>query len=90
MGRALPLGPLGRQREVDHHDRVLLHDPDEQDDADERDDAEIHPADQEGQHGPEAGGRQGREDRDGMDVALVQDSQHDVDGRQRHRDEEGL
>ena len=32
---------LRLEREVDHHDRVLLHDADEQDDADERDDAEA-------------------------------------------------
>jgi len=27
---------FGRQREIDHHDRVLLHDPDQKDDADGR------------------------------------------------------
>ena len=32
---------LGVEREVDHHDRVLLHDADEQDDADERDQRKI-------------------------------------------------
>ena len=32
---------LGFEREVDHHDRVLLDDADEQDEADERDDAEV-------------------------------------------------
>ena len=34
----LPSLALGLEREVDHHDRVLLHDADQQDDADERDD----------------------------------------------------
>ncbi len=29
------------EREIDHHDGVLLHDADQQDDADQRDDAEI-------------------------------------------------
>src|ERR1017187_2958742 len=48
---ALWLPPLGRkpfvalrvQREVDHHDGVLLHDPDQHQDADGRDDREVLP-----------------------------------------------
>ena len=32
---------LRLQREVDHHDGVLLHDADQQDDSDQRDDVEI-------------------------------------------------
>ena len=32
---------LGVQREVDHHDGVLLHDADEQDDADQRNQREV-------------------------------------------------
>ena len=35
----MPLVALGLEREVDHHDRVLLHDADQQHDADQRDDA---------------------------------------------------
>jgi hypothetical protein len=31
------------EREVDHHDRVLLHDADQQDDADQRDDVNSVP-----------------------------------------------
>jgi hypothetical protein len=37
---SLPLA-LGVEREVDHHDRVLLHDADQQDDADDRDHVEV-------------------------------------------------
>ena len=37
----MPVIALRLEREVDHHDRVLLHDADEEDDADERDDAEV-------------------------------------------------
>ena len=37
----LPSIALGLQREVDHHDRVLLDDADQQDDADHRDHAQI-------------------------------------------------
>ncbi len=33
--------PLGREREIDHHDRVLLHDPDQQNDADQGNDAQV-------------------------------------------------
>src|SRR3974390_1702626 len=32
---------LGCDREIDHHDAVLLHDADQQDDADQRDQAEV-------------------------------------------------
>ena len=32
---------LGLEGEVDHHDRVLLHDADQQDDADQRDHAQL-------------------------------------------------
>ena len=38
--------PLSIQREVDHHDRVLLHDADEENDSDQGDYAEIAAADQ--------------------------------------------
>jgi len=41
LERALALLALGLQREVDHHDGVLLDDADQQDDADQGDDAEI-------------------------------------------------
>ena len=41
---------FGGQREVDHHDRVFLHDSDQQDDADERNDAEVHVEKQEREH----------------------------------------
>jgi hypothetical protein len=35
------LGPLGFEREVYQHDRILLDDADEQDDPDQRDHAEV-------------------------------------------------
>ncbi len=41
FARRLAFLALRLQREVDHHDGVLLHDADQQDDADQRDDAEI-------------------------------------------------
>ena len=39
--RAFAFLPLGLQGKVDHHDRVLLHNADQQDDADQRDNAEL-------------------------------------------------
>ena len=44
--RRLAFLAFGFEREVDHHDGVLLHDADQQDDADERDDVEILVADE--------------------------------------------
>jgi hypothetical protein len=41
IARAQALFALGVQRKVDHHDRVLLDDADQQDDADHRNDAQL-------------------------------------------------
>ena len=68
----------------------FLHDADEQDDADERDDAEVHVEEHEREHGADAGGGQRGENGDGMDVALVEHAEHDVDGDERGEDEERL
>ena len=35
-------GPLGGQREIHHHDAVLLHDADQQHDADDADNIQRH------------------------------------------------
>ena len=43
------------QREVNHHNRILLYDADEQNDSDQRDDAEIAAADQKGKNRSNAG-----------------------------------
>ena len=40
LGRE-PFNPLRNDGEVDHQDRILLHDADEQENADERDDAQL-------------------------------------------------
>src|SRR5438093_545584 len=78
------------ERDVDHHDRVFLHDPDEQDDSDHRDDREVHPADQQREQRTDAGRRQGGQDRERVDQALVEDAQDDVDRDQRRQDEQRL
>ena len=41
LGRRLAVLALGLEREVDLHDRVLLHDPDQHDQADERVDVQL-------------------------------------------------
>jgi hypothetical protein len=51
----LPLAPLRRQGEIDHHDGVLLDDADQQDDADQRDDAELGVGEHERQQRAHAG-----------------------------------
>ena len=85
-----PARALRVQGEVDHHDRVLLHDADQQDDADQRDDAQLLPADQQREDRPHARRRQRGQDGERVDVALVEHAQHDVDRHQRGRDEQRL
>ena len=46
------------------------------------------PDEQQGDERAHPGRRQGGEDGDGMDVALIQDPQHDVDRQQRRQDQE--
>ena len=90
LARAEPSAALGVEREVDHHDRVLLDDADQQDDADQRDDAELDVEQHQRQHRADPGRRQGRQDRDRVDVALVEHAEHDVDGEQRRADQDRL
>ena len=65
--RRLALVALGLQREVDHHDGVLLDDADQQDDADDGDDVEVMAGDDQRQQRAHARRRQGGQDghRDG-------------------------
>ncbi|KAG9548122.1 hypothetical protein KCV01_g23886, partial [Aureobasidium melanogenum] len=57
VGRCLPVRALTFQREVHDHDRVLLHDADEQHDADDADHVQVVSRDHEGQQGADASGR---------------------------------
>ncbi len=75
------------QGEVDHHDAVLLDDADEQDDADQRDHAQVVTARHEDEQRADAGRGQGRQNRQRVDVAFVEQPQHDVDRDQRRRDQ---
>ena len=78
------------EREIDHHDAVLLHDADEQNDADDGDDAQILMENHQRQERAHAGGRQRGENRDGMNEALVQHAEHDVDRHQRGEDQQSF
>ena len=80
VDRRLAFLALRFQREVDHHDGVLLHDTDQQDDADQGHHAQIQVEQHEREDRAHAGRRQRRQNRDGVDVALIQHAQHDVHG----------
>ena len=88
--RRQPLFALRIEREVDHHDRVLLDDADQEDDADDADDVEPGACGVERQQRTDAGGRQRGQDRDRMDEALVEHAEHDIHGRDRRREQEHL
>ena len=72
--------------EVHHHDAVLLHQAHEQDHADERVHVELDAEHEQRGERAEAGEGQRRENREGVDEALVEDAEHhvdDEDGRRR-------
>ena len=80
---------LGLQGEVDHHDRVLLDDADQQDDADQRDQAQLAAAEDQREQRADPGRGQGREDGQRVHVALVEDAEDDVHRQQRQEDQPG-
>ena len=79
---------LGLLSEIDQHDAVLLDDADQQDDADDRDHAEIEMNRHQQQQRAEAGRRQGRDDGDRVDQALVEHAEDEVDDEERRGDED--
>ena len=81
---------LRLQREIDHHDGVLLHDADQQNDADQRDHVEIVVRDQQRQNRAHTRRRQRGENRERMDVAFVEHAQHDIDRHQRGQNQQRL
>ena len=81
---------LALEREVDHHDSVLLDDADEQDDADEGDQRELGIEELQRQQRAEPGRGQRGNDRERMRQALVEDAEHDVDGNERGDDQQRL
>ena len=88
--RRLVFFALGFESEVDHHDGVLFHDADQQNDSDQSHHSEIVAGKHESQDRAHARGGQRGENRNGMDVALVQNSQHDVHRDNGGENQEGL
>ncbi len=82
--------PFRIQREVDHHDGVLLDDADQQDHPDQRDDAEFGVEQHQRQHRADTRRGQRRQDGDRVDRAFIQNAQHDVDSNQCSRDQQDL
>ena len=91
--RAFAMVALRIDGEVDHHDRVLLHDADEHDEADKTVDVQVEPKNHQRQQRAETGGRQAGQNGDRMDEAFVKDSEDDVDDQDGHdeqRQQSGL
>ena len=82
LGR-LALFALCLQREVNNHDAVLLDDADQQNNTNDPDNAKVLPEQNQSQQGSDARRGQRGENRKRMDVALVQNAKHDVDGDKR-------
>ena len=80
--------PAALEREVDHHDRVLLHDADQHDDADHGDDRQVHAEHHQDDQRADARRRQAGNDRDRVDEAFVEDAEHHVgrEYRSQHQD----
>ena len=81
---------LGLDREVDHQNRVLLHDAHQQHDADQRDHRQVVAEQHQRQQRADAGRGQGGENGERMDEAFVQHAEHDVDGDGGGQDQPGL
>ena len=90
LARGKPAVAFRLEREIDHHDGVLLDDADEEQDADEGEEREGRVRDDEGENRADARRRQRRQDCQRMDVALVEHAQHDIDGDDRRQDKQGL
>ena len=82
--------PLRLERKIDHHDAVLLDDADQQDDADQRNDAELGLKEQQREHRTHSRRGQRRENGDGVNDALIENAEHDIDRGERREDEHRL
>ena len=82
--------PFRLQREIDHHDGVLLHDSDEKNDADQSHDVELAVRQHQGQDRAHTGRRQRRKNGDGMDVAFIEHAQDQVDRDQCSENQQRL
>ena len=73
--------------EVHHHDAVFLHDADQQNDADQRHHRQIDVEHQQYQQRAHARRGQRGENRQRMDVALIEHAENDVHGHQRRENQ---
>ena len=78
------------EREVDHHDGVLLDDADQQNHPDQGDDAEFGVEHEQSQHRANSRRGQGGQNGDRVNVAFVQNAQHDIHGDQGGGDQQRL
>jgi hypothetical protein len=78
------------QREVDHHDGVLLDDTDQHQDADDGDHGQVHVEQAQRHQRAHRRRRQAGQDGQRVDVALVQHAQQHVDHAQRGDDQDQL
>ena len=90
FARVEPALALRLEREVDHHDGVLLDDAHQQHDADQRHQRQIEAHDHQREQRADAGRRQRRQDREGVDEAFVEHAEHDVDGHDGGEDQPRL
>ena len=85
-----PFLAFGFERKIDHHDRVLFHDADEEDDADKRDQRKIDAANEQREQRADAGRWQCRKNRDRMNVTFVQNAEHDINHHNGRQDQQWL
>src|SRR5579884_2471042 len=78
------------EREIDHHDRVLLHDPNQENDANDADDPKARSRGPQANECPNASRGKSRQDRHRMDKTFVKHSKHDVDNDYSREDQPEL
>src|SRR5579872_3202564 len=88
--RRLAFAALRFQGEVNHHDGILFHDADQQDNSNQRYDIQVIPGQQQRHNGAHTRRGQRGKNRNGMDIALVEDAQHNVHRNYRGQNEPGF
>ena len=81
---SLAFDPLGFNRKVDHHDRVFLHDSEQHDQAHERIKVQLFVEEHERKQRTENRRRQAGKNGNGMNEALVQNTEHDINYKDCH------
>ena len=76
------------ERHVDHHDGIFLDDAHQHDDAHERVEIQIEMEDHQREQRSKTCGRQTGKNRDRVDEALIQNSQHQIDDQDRHQQQQ--